>query len=132
MRSLLRRSATLLALPTLLACSSGGSSAVAPVGTPPVTPAAPTTWKLAWSDEFDGAAGSGVDATKWGHDLGDGCGSGNCGWGNNEREYYTNASENVSLDGLGHLQIVARQAPSGLSCYYGACRYTSGKITTRG
>ena len=27
--------------------------------------------------------------------------------------------------------IVARTAPAGLSCYYGPCRYTSGKVTTR-
>jgi beta-glucanase (GH16 family) len=133
MRSRSRQCASLLALTTLLSCSSGGSAAVAPTDYPPVTPTpTPTAWKLGWSDEFDGAAGSGVDAAKWGHDLGDGCGSGNCGWGNNEREWYTNAPENVSLDGQGHLQIVARQAPAGLTCYYGACRYTSGKITTRG
>ena len=117
----------------LLACSSGSATpVVAPIVTTPVTPSTPTTWTLAWSDEFDGAAGSRVDAAKWGHDLGDGCGNGICGWGNNEKEYYTDATENVSLDGQGHLQIVARQAPAGLTCYYGACRYTSGKITTRG
>jgi len=120
-------------LATLLACSSSGAApSVAPIDTTPVTPPAPVTWTLAWSDEFDGPAGSRVDATKWGHDLGDGCGSGICGWGNNEKEYYTDATENVSLDGQGHLQLVARKAPAGLSCYYGACRYTSGKITTRG
>ncbi|MFL5620923.1 MAG: family 16 glycosylhydrolase [Gemmatimonadaceae bacterium] len=133
MRSNPHARTTLLALATLLACSSGGApSTVAPIGTTPATPPAPTTWKLAWSDEFDGASGAPVDAAKWGHDLGDGCSSGICGWGNNEKEFYTNAPENVSLDGQGHLQIVARQAPSGLTCYYGACRYTSGKITTRG
>ena len=35
-------------------------------------------------------------------------------------------------NGLGQLVITARVADSGLSCYYGACRYTSAKITTRG
>ena len=129
----MHRCAVPLAVATLLACSRGGTPpVVAPIDTTPVTPSTPTTWTLAWSDEFDGAAGSRVDAAKWGHDLGDGCGSGICGWGNNEKEYYTDATENVSLDGQGHLQIVARQAPAGLTCYYGACRYTSGKITTRG
>jgi beta-glucanase (GH16 family) len=104
------------------------------VATTPTTPTTPVaaTWTLVWSDEFDGAAGSRVDAAKWNHDLGDGCASGNCGWGNSEKEYYTDAPENVSLDGQGNLQIVARQAPPGLTCYYGACRYTSGKLTTRG
>jgi len=125
--------ALVLMLATLLACSSTGAApSVAPIDTAPVTPSAPTTWTLAWSDEFDGPAGSRVDATRWGHDLGDGCGNGICGWGNNEKEYYTDATDNVSLDGQGHLQIVARQAPAGLTCYYGACRYTSGKVTTRG
>ena len=133
MRSHAHRCAVPLALAMLLACSSGGATpVVAPIVTTPVTPSTPTTWTLAWSDEFDGAAGSRVDPAKWGHDLGDGCGNGICGWGNNEKEYYTDATENVSLDGQGHLQIVARQAPAGLTCYYGACRYTSGKLTTRG
>jgi beta-glucanase (GH16 family) len=91
-----------------------------------------TTWNLVWSDEFDGAAGAPVDSTKWRHDIGDGCSAGICGWGNNEKEYYTNTSENIALDGQGHLAIVARIAPAGLTCYYGPCRYTSAKINTRG
>ena len=133
MRPHAQRCAIPLVLAMLLACSSGGAPpVVTPIVTTPVTPSTPAAWTLAWSDEFDGAAGSRVDAAKWGHDLGDGCGNGICGWGNNEKEYYTDATENVSLDGQGHLQIVARQAPAGLTCYYGACRYTSGKITTRG
>ena len=88
--------------------------------------------KQVWADEFDGPAGSTIDGTKWRYDLGDGCQSGNCGWGNNEKESYTSASENVSLNGQGQLQIVARPATTSLTCYYGPCRYTSAKITTRG
>ena len=120
-------------LAAAVACSSGGSATtVPPTTTPPVTTPPATSWTLVWSDEFDGAAGSRVDAAKWTHDLGDGCANGICGWGNNEKEYYTDATDNVSLDGEGRLRIVARQAPAGLTCYYGPCRYTSGKITTRG
>jgi len=89
-------------------------------------------WVQVWSDEFDGPAGGGVDTTRWSYDLGDGCSQGNCGWGNNEKEYYTADTANIQLNGQGQLQIVARVAPAGLSCYYGACRYTSAKITTRG
>ena len=85
-----------------------------------------------WADEFDGAVGSRVDNSMWRHDLGDGCQSSNCGWGNNEKEYYTSEAENISLNGQGQLAITARRAPAGLTCYYGACRYTSAKITTRG
>jgi beta-glucanase (GH16 family) len=88
-------------------------------------------WVQVWSDEFDGAAGARIDSAKWRYETADGCKQRICGWGNNEKEYYTNAPENVALDGQGHLQIVARKA-SGLTCYYGACRYTSAKITTRG
>src|SRR5206468_7122723 len=65
-------------------------------------------------------------------DTGDGCAAGICGWGNNEKEYYTNSTDNVALDGAGHLAITARVAPGGLTCYYGPCKYTSGKITTSG
>ncbi|HEV7990712.1 MAG TPA: glycoside hydrolase family 16 protein [Gemmatimonadaceae bacterium] len=119
-----------LALGAALACSSGGAP---PTGTTTTTPqpTPTTTWTQVWSDEFDGVAGTPVDATKWGFDLGDGCTNGNCGWGNNEKEYYTNAADNVSLNGQGQLAIVARPA-TGLTCYYGPCRYTSAKITTRG
>ena len=85
-----------------------------------------------WSDEFEGAAGTPVDATKWRHDLGDGCNAGICGWGNSEKEWYTNAPENIALNGQGQMMIVARRAPAGLNCHYGPCLYTSAKVTTRG
>ena len=89
-------------------------------------------WILVWRDEFDGPVGRGVDTASWQIDSTDGCVHGNCGWGNNEKEYYSGATENLALDGRGHLMIVARRAREGLSCSYGPCRYTSGKITTRG
>jgi beta-glucanase (GH16 family) len=107
----------------------GGGSATTPPPTDTTThlPPGPATLTQVWSDEFDGAAGASVDPTKWTFDLGDGG-----GWGNNEREFYTNAPDNISLDGQGNLAIVARVAALSVSCYYGPCRYTSAKITTRG
>jgi len=85
-----------------------------------------------WSDEFEGPAGSSVDATKWGFEPGDGCPN-VCGWGNNEKEYYTSDTANIQLNGQGQLRIVARvSTDTSRHCYYGACRYTSAKITTRG
>lgn len=92
---------------------------------------ASAAWTLAWSDEFDGSSGSPVDGSNWSYDLGDGCPS-ICGWGNQEKEYYTSAPENIALNGLGQLAIVARAAPAGLTCFYGPCRYTSAKIKTQG
>lgn len=92
----------------------------------------PAGWDLVWQDEFDGVAGTRPDSTKWRYDLGDGCAMGICGWGNEEKQTYTDAAENVALDGTGHLAITARVASPGLVCHYGPCRYTSAKITTRG
>jgi beta-glucanase (GH16 family) len=91
----------------------------------------PDGWIQVWADEFDGASGA-IDTTKWRHDTADGCASSNCGWGNNEKQYYSTSRDNIAVDGQGRLVIVARQAPLSLDCYYGACRYTSAKITTRG
>jgi beta-glucanase (GH16 family) len=104
-----------------------------PVARTPDTTHVPTvTWTLAWSDEFNGKAGAPVDSTVWSYDIGDGCAAGICGWGNREKESYASATENVSLNGQGQLVIVARTAPAGSTCYYGACRYTSAKIKTQG
>src|SRR5262249_28395905 len=77
-------------------------------------------WTLVWSDEFNGAAGSSLDGGKWNFDQG-----GN-GWGNHELEFYTNRTDNVRMDGQGHLEIVARaESFSGRS-------YTSGRVNTSG
>jgi beta-glucanase (GH16 family) len=89
---------------------------------------APQNWTLAWSDEFDGPAGAGIDASKWVAEIG------GHGWGNEERQYYTARPENVSLDGNGHLVITARAEPqdSPYQCWYGTCRYTSARLKTKG
>lgn len=84
-----------------------------------------------WSDEFSDSAGAGIDTSQWRYDTGDGCSQSNCGWGNNEKEYYRADTANIAQNGHGQLQIVARVAPAGFTCYYGPCRYTSAKITTR-
>ena len=115
---------------SLLGCAGGASSSPRPDTTTTLTP--PPGLTLVWSDDFNGPAGSAIDASKWRHDLGDGCQSGNCGWGNQEKEWYTSEPENIALTGDGTLRIVARAAPTGLTCYYGPCRYTSAKVTTRG
>lgn len=77
-------------------------------------------WKLVWQDEFNGAAGTPPDSSKWGYD------SGCSGEGNNELECYTRRPQNVSLDGAGDLQIVARHES------YRGHSYTSGRILTKG
>ena len=110
-----------------------GASFGCPSGTPSTVSAVSTgAWIQVWSDEFDGAAGARIDSKKWRYDTADGCGAGIYGWGNDEKEYYTDSPENIALSGPGQLMIVARRAPAGLTCHYGRCRYTSAKVTTRG
>ncbi|MFF6996440.1 family 16 glycosylhydrolase [Streptomyces sp. NPDC008313] len=92
----------------------------------PGTPRADAaTTAQSWSDDFDGAAGSAPDSSKWTLETG---GSGN---GNHELQYYTKSSDDVALDGDGHLVITARKnGDSGLKCWYGTCQYTSARLNT--
>lgn len=85
------------------------------------------TWRLVWSDEFDGAKGAGVDRTKWSDEVG------GHGWGNRELEYYTDGAKNAYLDGHGHLVILAvkENLPPEFKCWYGPCRFTSARIITK-
>ena len=79
-----------------------------------------TTYRLVWSDEFNGAAGTALDTTKWTYDVG-----GN-GWGNSELEYYTNGTANAALDGNGNFAItIKKESMSGMN-------YTSARVKTLG
>lgn len=120
-----------LAVVALAVAACTDSAPSTPANTVSERSTLPTNWTQIWSDEFDGPAGSAIDASKWTPDIGDGCAYHICGWGNNEREYYSADPLNISLNGEGQLVITGRPAPAGLSCYYGPCRYTSAKITTR-
>lgn len=75
-------------------------------------------WKLAWSDEFDGTS---LDTKTWNYEIG----NGDWGWGNGEKQYYTNRTENVEVSD-GTLKIKA------LKESYNGFDYTSGRITTKG
>lgn len=93
-----------------------GGSAGAPVG-----------WKLVWSDEFDQPDGSPPDPKKWKAETG------GDGWGNQEREYYTDKTENAVQQG-GLLLVTARKLTggNGLNCWYGECQYTSARLVSKG
>src|SRR5262245_52414378 len=87
-------------------------------------------WFLAWSDEFEGPAGSAPDRTKWTYDLG------KTGWGNAELENYTNSTANAFQDGNGHLVIEAIASPgreftSARLKTQGLAAFTYGKIEAR-
>lgn len=72
-------------------------------------------YQLVWSDEFDAST---LDLTKWNIETGGG------GWGNNEKQYYTNRTDNVRLE-EGSLVIEAKKET------YGSNAYTSARINTR-
>ena len=78
--------------------------------------------KLVWSDEFNYTGAP--DSTKWKYQTGRGCPD-NCGWGNNELEYYTKDAKNSVVEN-GILKIrSAREEREG-------ALFTSGKLVTKG
>ncbi|MER8010393.1 family 16 glycosylhydrolase [Streptomyces sp. NPDC094149] len=78
-----------------------------------------------WSEDFNGAAGSAPDSSKWTLETGGG------GNGNHELQYYTNSTGNAALDGNGNLVITARKnTDPSLQCWYGTCQYTSARLNT--
>jgi carbohydrate binding protein with CBM6 domain/putative Ig domain-containing protein len=79
-------------------------------------PSPPSGWTTVFSDNFAGAAGSPVNSANWKYDTGPGS-----SFGTGEIETMTNSTNNVFLDGNGHLVIKA--IGSGSS-------WTSGRIQT--
>ena len=77
----------------------------------------PHRWVEVWKEDFSGPAGSIPDSSKWVFDRGA------TGWGNHGLEEYVDSTDNVSLDGHGHLMIRAIRSASG--------HYTSGRIRTQ-
>lgn len=73
-------------------------------------------YKLVWSDEFDGTT---LDTESWNYQIG------GEGYGNQEKQYYTDRPENVRLED-GCLVIEARKEA------YEKNSYTSGRINTKG
>jgi len=74
------------------------------------------TWKLIWSDEFDGTA---INRKNWVNETG-----GN-GWGNNELQNYTTSPGNSTVKD-GNLLIIAKKEASGTRNYSSARMKTQG------
>lgn len=88
-------------------------------------------WALVWSDEFSGTE---IDRSKWTFDIGnwivDENGNGiTSGWGNNEKEYYTDSNENAFIED-GKLIIKAKEEK--VTDQFGTYDYTSAKLKTKG
>ena len=103
----------------------------------PVADAAPKKLKLLWSDEFNGKKGARPSAKVWSAEIGGG------GWGNSERQYYTDKSANASMDGAGRLIITADRISNDYTEQVGTvpgtedilnrcseCQFTSARLKT--
>jgi hypothetical protein len=99
------------------------SSQAAAAVTPSAVPAPPTGWSTVFSDDFTGAANTGLDTTKWLYDLGTSYPGGAANWGTGEVESETNSTANVFQDGSGHLVIKPIRSASGA--------WTSGRVETQ-
>ncbi len=84
----------------------------------------PNGYSLLWADEF---SGNDIDPSIWTYELGDGTAYGlPPGWGNDEKQLYTDASDNAYLtmhDGEDVLAITALKSGDD---------YSSAKLTTQG
>jgi Ricin-type beta-trefoil lectin domain/Glycosyl hydrolases family 16 len=107
--------ATARATATAQAAARATGTARGALAAPGAVPGPPTGWSTAFSDDFNGAAGSGADS-QWMYDTGPGS-----NFGTGEIETMTNSTSNVHLDGNGNLDITALGSGSS---------WTSGRIQT--
>lgn len=92
-------------------------------------------WQLYYNDEFNG---TNLDMNSWSYDPGfllDDSEPGTAGWGNNEKEYYTDSTENIFVRD-GSLHLVAKKQPKDFVCTDPAHTvvtgdYASGKIVSK-
>ncbi|MEO1011036.1 MAG: glycoside hydrolase family 16 protein [Bacteroidota bacterium] len=78
---------------------------------------------LVWEDNFD--VDGAPDPQKWAFDIGDGSAEGIPGWGNEELQYYTDRTENVTVQN-GFLLITAQEEN------FNGSSYTSARLKTEG
>ncbi|MFD4623689.1 glycoside hydrolase family 16 protein [Streptomyces sp. NPDC058475] len=103
----------------------GLAAAAATAATLPANASAPTPpsgWSQVFLDDFNGAAGSGVNTANWQYTTGTSYPGGPAGFGTGEVETMTSSTNNVSLDGAGNLRITPRRDAAGT--------WTSGRIET--
>ncbi|AEV88403.1 endo-1,3-beta-glucanase [Actinoplanes sp. SE50] len=86
-------------------------------------PAPPAGMSLVFSDDFTGAAGTGLNRSNWLYDLGTGYPGGAGNWGTGEVESMTDSTANVYQDGGGNLVIKPIRDASG--------QWTSGRVETQ-
>src|SRR6476661_5807030 len=105
-----RKLALTITVPVVATAAAQGALAA-----PAAVPGPPSGWSTVFSDDFNGAAGSGPSSA-WMYDTGPGS-----NFGTGEIETMTNSSSNVHLDGNGDLNITALNQGGA---------WTSGRIQT--
>ena len=108
-------------LPALVVAAPLVAITVVPPSAQATVPAAPPGFTRTWSDDFDGAAGTGLDARSWKVDTGPGS-----SFGTGEIETMTSSTANVYQDGAGHLVLRALHSGSDP-----ATGWTSGRVETQ-
>ncbi|HEY3468945.1 MAG TPA: glycoside hydrolase family 16 protein [Amycolatopsis sp.] len=108
MRTLQRLTAVLATLPIALTAAPAHAEA---------------GWTTVFQDDFDGAAGTGLNTQDWLYDKGTGYPGGAANWGTGEIETATDSTANVYHDGAGHLAIKPLRDANGA--------WTSGRIETQ-
>ncbi|MEM7797969.1 MAG: family 16 glycosylhydrolase [Chloroflexota bacterium] len=88
----------------------------------------PDGWGLVWSEEFNEPEGTVPNPDYWTYEIGDVTPDGKNGWGNDERQYYTDDPANAATDGEGNMVLTLQEADGSLDCYYGSCEYTSARL----
>jgi hypothetical protein len=86
-------------------------------------PGAPAGMTTVFSDDFTGAAGTGLNRSNWLYDIGTSYPGGAANWGTGEVESMTDSTQNVYQDGAGNLVIKPIRDAAG--------RWTSGRVETQ-
>lgn len=77
-------------------------------------------YELVWQDEFNGNE---LNLDDYNYEIGDGCDQNLCGWGNNEKQLYTDAAENIRVENGKLIMTATKTGPSS---------YNSARIQTKG
>jgi len=86
-------------------------------------PSIPSGWTNVFTDDFTGAANTGLNTSNWRYDIGTSYPGGAANWGTGEIESNTNSTANVFQDGAGNLNIKPIRAANG--------SWTSGRVETQ-
>lgn len=113
-----------LALTGLVGLTATSASAgTAPVVSADTAGSAAADWTTVFRDDFNGAAGTGLNRADWLYDLGTSYPGGAGNWGTGEIEVSTDSTDNVYQDGDGHMVIKPIKDAAG--------QWTSGRVETQ-